>query len=154
MGCDPVISLIVPLRLFSKILCRNAIEADHLVTDTLKAAIKSQNLQPTDNLKVDLLSLMRKIYFGSLTDDVLKSFEPDDFLECMLQDGASEQASACEHEVEAAIRTLPVHLREALALVMILNQSMDEAATVIGCNAATVSKRVNRARNLLQLKFF
>lgn len=154
MAHDPVIKVVVPLRLFARTLCRNKLEADQLVKDTLEAAIKSQKLQPDGNLKVYLLSLMRKIYFGALSDDALKSFEPEDFLECVCQDGASKHASVCGHEVEAAIRTLPIHLSEALSLVMILSQSMDEAATVIGCEAATVSKRVNRARNLLELNFF
>lgn len=50
----------------------------------------------------------------------------------------------------AAVSRLPVHYRETLVLVVMLGESYETAAGILGCTVGTVKSRVNRARMLVR----
>lgn len=133
MPHEAAAKLIVPLRLFAKTLCQNETEADRLVKDTLDAAIKRPQEVSRTATQVHLLSIMRKLFYGPLSSENAKSCELDEHLDCICHAHSSAKGTTGDHGVEAAIRALPLHLREAVALVLVLNHSVDEVATVIGC---------------------
>lgn len=152
MSHDPVTNFIVPLRLFAKTLCQSAKEADQLVKETLEAAIRRPHEAKLHNIQAHLLSIMRKLFYGSISNEFCKSSEPEDHLGCLCHAELPTIEATGEHRVEDAIRSLPIHLREAVVLVMVLKHSVDEAADVIGCDGDIISRRVERAKHLLQCR--
>jgi len=83
MPYEPAAKLIAPIRLFAKILCKDGIEADWLVKETLKAAIRGPQEINGTTIQVHLLSIMLEMYSGALSDYGSKSCEPDDHLGCL-----------------------------------------------------------------------
>jgi RNA polymerase sigma-70 factor (ECF subfamily) len=65
-------------------------------------------------------------------------------------DGSGLENAGVPEAVQAAIGTLPVLQREALVLFEFEELSLEEIATVTGCEAGTVKSRLHRARARLR----
>ena len=53
-------------------------------------------------------------------------------------------------ELQAALREMPRHYREAIILVGALGESYLDAARILDCDIGTIKSRVNRARAMLR----
>jgi RNA polymerase sigma-70 factor (ECF subfamily) len=62
----------------------------------------------------------------------------------------SAEASEREKAVQQAISALPSDLREALVLAEYEHLSHAEIATIAGCSAKAVERRISRAREILR----
>jgi RNA polymerase sigma-70 factor (ECF subfamily) len=72
---------------------------------------------------------------------------------CSVSEGdpsLSAEASEREKAVQQAVSALPSDLREALVLAEYEHLSLAEIATIAGCSAKAVERRISRAREILR----
>jgi RNA polymerase sigma-70 factor (ECF subfamily) len=67
----------------------------------------------------------------------------------VLSDPAEVASPEASHELEAALSSLDVELREAILVVEVLGLTYAEAAALVGVPAGTLKSRVHRARERL-----
>lgn len=151
---DAVVSHIPALRVFARSLCRNPVEADDLVQDTLLRGIeKHAQFTPGTNLRAWLFTIMRNRFYSTR---VKLGREPTGGEACVsnLPQGAAE--GQYWHlrllEMDRALQALPVHYRETIMLIGVLGESYQDAAEILGCDIGTVKSRMSRARAALREK--
>lgn len=146
-----IVDLIPALRAFARSLCRNDVDADDLVQETLMRAIVSlHTFQPGTKLKSWLFTIMRNAFYTRLAKD---KREPVIIEDTELQGGAT-QHSPQEWQMHfadfrAALHRLPRQQREVLILIGMLGESYEDTAVICGCAVGTVKSRLNRARAAL-----
>lgn len=149
---DEIISFIPGLRVFARGLCRNPVEADDLVQETLLRAIeKAGQYQVDTNLRAWLFTIMRNRFYSNFLKSRRESPAAAD---CASTTAIPVEGAQLWHlemnEVKTALATLPIHYRETLILVSVLGESYIRAAEILGCDIGTVKSRLSRARSLLR----
>lgn len=150
---DDIIGHIPALRAYSRALCRSVPDAEDLVQETLLRAIENAHrYQPGTNMRAWLFTIMRNRF---LTNCRKSARERTGAADCVsistraqVKPGQEWHMQACE--MQAALRDMPVHYREAIVLVGALGESYLDAARILDCDIGTIKSRVNRARTILR----
>lgn len=147
---DGVIDLIPGLRSYARALTRDRTDADDLVQETLTKALRyHERFTEGTLLKAWLFTIMRNTHFTAV-----KKFtrEQPGAIDCVSGDvmvPPVHDMVIAHKETLAAIDRLPVHYREMLTLVVMLEESYESAAAICDCAVGTVKSRVNRARRMV-----
>jgi len=145
-----VIDLVPKLRAYARALTRNWVDADDLVQETLTKALRYHDkFAEGTQLKAWLFTIMRNTHFTA----VKKSTRERPGLADCVSGGVAVQPThdtmIAYSETMAAISRLPVQYREMLILVVMLEESYENAAVLCNCAVGTVKSRVNRARRMV-----
>ncbi|MEH0070139.1 sigma-70 family RNA polymerase sigma factor [Pannonibacter sp. Pt2-lr] len=151
---EEVVSYIPALRIFARSLCRNPVEADDLVQETLLRAIERANqFEPGTNLRAWLFTIMRNRFYSNWAK---RSRERTGDQDCVSGEPIGVADTQIWHlrmrEMEEALHQLPIHYRETIILVAVLGESYIHASQILGCDIGTIKSRVNRARAALRDK--
>jgi len=146
-----VIEFIPPLRLFARSLCKDTVEADDLVQETLLRAIENIHLfRPGTNLRAWLFTIMRNRFYSNC---VKRAREKPGNKDCVANVPIDVSDSQYWHlrmsETVRAINALPPHFRETFVAVVILGVSYLDAADMFDCDIGTIKSRIYRARATL-----
>ncbi|MDG3579173.1 sigma-70 family RNA polymerase sigma factor [Rhizobium sp. YJ-22] len=150
---DDIVKLIPALRAFARTFCRDPVDADDLVQETLvKALANLDKFEPGTRLKSWLFTIMRNTFYTRVK---ISSREVPGLENCAsdsLRLDATQEWSARAREVEVAFSKLGDQYREILTLVVVLGESYETAAEICDCAIGTVKSRLNRARRQLLLE--
>lgn len=151
---DEIVAYIPALRVFARSLCRNVVEADDLVQETLVRAIEKIHLFTAGtNLRAWLFTIMRNRFYSNWAK---RSRERTGEKDCVSTVPVATADTQIWHlrklELEQALQQLPVHYRETIMLVTVLGESYQQAAEILGCDIGTIKSRVSRARAALREK--
>jgi len=149
---EEIIALIPALRVFARSLCRDRVEADDLVQETLLRAIENiGRFQPGTNLRAWLFTILRNRFY---TGWAKRARERTGDADCVSSIPAVATEGQFWHlrmqEMEAALHDLPRPYRETIILVAVLGESYLQAAEILGCDIGTVKSRMSRARAALR----
>ena len=129
---DDVLKHIPALRAYARALCKTVPDAEDLVQETLLRAIENAHrYQPGTNMRAWLFTIMRNRFFTNCHK-------------------AGQEWYMRTQEMNAVLRQMPRHYREAIILVGALGESYIEAARLLDCDIGTIKSRVNRARGMLR----
>ncbi|VDC25131.1 sigma-70 family RNA polymerase sigma factor [Pseudogemmobacter humi] len=152
-GCnEEIVGHIPALRIFARSLCRNPVEADDLVQETLVRAIGNIRLFRTGtNLRAWLFTIMRNRFYSNWAKRARERTGDGDCVSSIpVASGDRQFWHIRLQEMERALAALPVHYRETIILVAVLGESYLQAAEILGCDIGTIKSRVNRARVALR----
>lgn len=150
---DDILGHIPALRAYSRALCKALPDAEDLVQETLLRAIQNADrYQPGTNMRAWLFTIMRNRF---LTNCRKAARERTGAGDCVSVSETVQVAPAQEdhmqmREMQAALRAMPRHYREAIILVGALGESYLNAARILDCDIGTIKSRVNRARHILR----
>jgi RNA polymerase sigma-70 factor (ECF subfamily) len=149
---DEIVGYIPALRIYGRSLCRNPVEADDLVQETLIRAIENVHLfQRGTNLRAWLFTIMRNRFYSNWAK---RARERTGEIDCVSSIPQGPEDTQLWHiqmrEMESAIHALPPHFREAIVLVAVLGESYMQAAQTLGCDIGTIKSRINRGRAALK----
>lgn len=143
--------LTAELRTYARSLCRNNAEADQIIKETLKTALETSIQSPNrDRLRTMLFSMIRKRYYRTIVRRNDESFDLGQY-SIGLNQGASGRCTQ-RSGIKRSIQHLPIRYREAIVLMLILDESHDDAAEIMECDVGTAVHRLCRARNMLKLQ--
>ena len=148
---DELIELIPNLRRFACALVGNRDDGDDLVQSTLER-IMSKGVPADVNLKAWAFRICRNARIDAIrAAEVKKRLDPKYVgHEHLHEDGERTMMNKLMFkDVTAAMESLPVDLRAALALVALEGQSYSEAAQTLDVSIGTVMSRIHRARQKL-----
>jgi RNA polymerase sigma-70 factor (ECF subfamily) len=142
-----LIALIPALRAYALVLCRNTIECDDLVQETLRRAWRGRDgFRPGASRKAWLFGLLREASRGGLSYRWRTTSAVDDRFTRQLSSSSDRQWRMRYGEILDHLAQLPERNREALLLVGGSGLTHEEAAEVCNCSVAAVKARVSRAR--------
>ncbi len=148
---DDILSYLPALRAFARSLCGNATDADDLVQETLLRAIENiSGYTPGTNLRAWLFTIMRNRFYSNC---IKRRRERTGDVDCASQQPAvpaQQEWQVRIQELERALTALPVHYREAIVLVVVLEESYARAAEILECDIGTIKSRINRGRRMLR----
>lgn len=149
---EEIVGYIPALRIFARSLCRNPVEADDLVQETLVRAIENIRLfQSGTNLRAWLFTIMRNRFYSNWAKRARERTGDGDCVSSIPMASEDRQFWHIRlQEMERALAALPVHYRETIILVTVLGESYLQAAEILGCDIGTIKSRVNRARAALR----
>ncbi len=126
-------------------------EAEDLLQDTFRSAWKSRRLfDAARGERAWLAAILRRRVVDHWRRDVSSSFRlVENPLEVAA--GATDPlANDYSDEMQRALESLPVDLKETLLLVVVAELTHQEAADLLSVPLGTVLSRVSRARNKLR----
>lgn len=149
---DQLVALVPRLRRFARNLTRNPHDADDVVQIALERALAKLDQWHRD---ARLDSWLFKIVRNAWIDEVRSRGRRD---KVFLDEAAGEQVGSdtMKHEtdlmsVQSAMAKLPEDQRTAVSLVLVEGLPYKEAAEVLGIPMGTLTSRLARAREALQL---
>ena len=149
---EEVIAQIPALRVFARSLCRDRVEADDLVQETLLRAIENiHRFRPGTNLRAWLFTILRNSWYTGAAKRRREIADEEGHYAARLIAEASQEWTAELTSLQTALGALPPEHREAIVLVGAAGLSYQEAADISGCAVGTIKSRVNRARHRLAL---
>ena len=141
---DDVLKHIPALRAYARALCKTVPDAEDLVQETLLRAIENAHrYQPGTNMRAWLFTIMRNRFFTNC-------HKAGDCASTLPQVKPGQEWYMRTQEMNAVLRQMPPHYREAIILVGALGESYIEAARLLDCDIGTIKSRVNRARGMLR----
>ncbi len=150
---DDILGHIPALRAYSRALCRSVPDAEDLVQETLLRAIENAHrYQPGTNMRAWLFTIMRNRFFTNCRKAARERTGAADCVSSSVraQVGPGQDDYMQMREMQAALREMPRHYREAIILVGALGESYLNAAQILGCDIGTIKSRVSRARSMLR----
>jgi len=142
-----MLSTIPDLRAFAVSLCGSRDQGDDLVQETLlRAWTHLADFQEGTNMAAWLFTILRNHFVNECrkrrrwVEDVDGQFA-DKVTTVPEQDGW-----AISTDLRDALARLPVHQRDAVILVGAAGMTLDQAASICGCEIGTIKSRVHRAR--------
>jgi RNA polymerase sigma-70 factor (ECF subfamily) len=147
---DPKSELLVllpKLRAFAISLCRNVVDADDLVQETIvKAWTNMHSFEPGTNMIAWLFTILRNEFYSGLRKRRREVADVDGARAAQLVSLPDQEAHMQFQDVGAAFARLGTDYRRALLLVGASGLSYEEVARFCGCAVGTVKSRVHRAR--------
>lgn len=151
MMSDDILTYLPALRAFARSLCGNATDADDLVQETLVRAIENiSSYTPGTNLRAWLFTIMRNRFYSNCIKRTRERTGDEDCASQQPTVGAQQEWQVRIKELEDALAKLPVHYREAIMLVIVLEESYMRAAEILQCDIGTIKSRINRGRKMLR----
>ena len=148
---DDILSYLPALRAFARSLCGNAVEADDLVQETLLRALENiHRYTPGTNLRAWLFTIMRNRFYTNSAKRARERTGETDCVGDTLVVPPDQEWTLRMRELARALNALPRHFRETIVLVVVLEESYQSAADILGCDIGTVKSRVSRARQMLK----
>jgi RNA polymerase sigma-70 factor (ECF subfamily) len=150
-----IVALLPRLRRFARALTGQAADADDIVQIAVeRALVRIDQFQPGTRLDAWLLSIVRNAWIDEARSRTRrgKVFASAEEGERVGSDGAAEVYAKLEtQDVWKAMRKLPEEQREAVALVCVEGLAYREAADALGVPIGTLTSRLARGREALQL---
>ena len=147
---EDVIELVPKLRTYARALTRHREDADDLIQETLTKALRYHDkFVAGTQLKAWLFTIMRNTHFTAVKKSTR---ERPGSVDCVAGSVAVQpvhDTNIAYNETLEAIYRLPVKYREMLILVVIMEESYENAAILSNCAVGTVKSRVNRARSMV-----
>ncbi|MEC7760904.1 MAG: sigma-70 family RNA polymerase sigma factor [Pseudomonadota bacterium] len=148
---EDVLHFIPALRAYAWTLTRSQQEIDDLVQETLTKAIANiGRFRPGTNMRAWLMTIMRNTFYNEIIKRNREKPGSEDCASASPSVQATQEWAICGTEIMQAVRTLPIHYREVLILVVMLGESYETTARLCGIAVGTVKSRVNRARVMVQ----
>ncbi|UFS64621.1 sigma-70 family RNA polymerase sigma factor [Paracoccus denitrificans] len=148
---DDILGHIPALRAYSRALCRSVPDADDLVQETLLRAIENAHrYRPGTNMRAWLFTIMRNRFLTNCQKSARERTGAADCASRVPQVKAGQEWHMQASELQAALRTMPRHYREAIVLVGALGETYLDASRILDCDIGTIKSRVNRARTMLR----
>lgn len=148
---DDILFHVRALTAYARSLTGNATDAEDLVQETLLRGIENaSSYRPGTRMRAWLFTIMRNRFFTDCRKRARERTGSADCasgLPCIAHQQEWHMAS---QEMQAALREMPVHYREALVLVAVIGESYQHASEVLDCDIGTIKSRVNRARGILR----
>lgn len=148
-----LIAVLPSLRAFARSLCRNAVEADDLVQETmLKAWSARESYIEESNFKAWAFRILRNSLYSNWRKNSRLTQLDDTVYEKTAKATDNAETALELAEVSQAILELPLEQREALILIAAGGFNYDEVAAIAGVAVGTIKSRVSRGRtNLIAL---
>jgi RNA polymerase sigma factor (sigma-70 family) len=150
-----MVALLPRLRRFARALTGSVTDADDIVQIAMERALmRMDQYQPGTRLDAWLCSIVRNSWIDEARSRTRrgKVFAPAELGEQVGSDGEADMHAKLEaDDVWNAMRKLPNEQREAVALVCIEGLAYREAAEVLGVPIGTVTSRLARGREALQV---
>ncbi|HEY4172307.1 MAG TPA: sigma-70 family RNA polymerase sigma factor [Rhodopila sp.] len=147
---DQLISFLPKMRVWALALTRNRAAADDLAQDVAAKVLVAQNyFIPGTNFSAWVHRIMINQFISNMRSK--REFTDADSMPEVPVAAAHEDRTALR-ELGWALERLPHDQREALSMIVLQEQSYEEAAEQTGCAIGTLKSRVHRAR--LQLRTF
>lgn len=148
-----LIAVLPSLRAFARSLCRNAVEADDLVQETmLKAWSARESYIEESNFKAWAFRILRNSLYSNWRKNSRLTQLEDTVYEKTAKATDNAETALELAEVSQAILDLPLEQREALILIAAGGFNYEEVAAIAGVAVGTIKSRVSRGRaNLIAL---
>lgn len=148
-----LITVLPSLRAFARSLCRNAVEADDLVQETmLKAWSARESYIEESNFKAWAFRILRNSLYSNWRKNSRLTQLDDTVYEKTAKATDNAETALELAEVSQAILDLPLEQREALILIAAGGFNYEEVAAIAGVAVGTIKSRVSRGRaNLIAL---
>jgi RNA polymerase sigma-70 factor (ECF subfamily) len=147
---DQLISFLPKMRVWALALTRNRAAADDLAQDVAAKVLVAQNcFIPGTNFSAWVHRIMINQFISSMRSK--REFTDSDSMPEVPVAATHEDRTALR-ELGWALERLPHDQREALSMIVLHEQSYEEASEQTGCAIGTLKSRVHRAR--LQLRTF
>ena len=148
-----LIAVLPSLRAFARSLCRNAVEADDLVQETmLKAWSARESYIEESNFKAWAFRILRNSLYSNWRKNSRLTQLDDTVYEKTAKATDNAETALELAEVSEAILDLPLEQREALILIAAGGFNYEEVAAIAGVAVGTIKSRVSRGRaNLIAL---
>lgn len=148
---DDILSYLPAMRAFARSLCNNTVDADDLVQETLLRALENiHRYTPGTNLRAWLFTIMRNRFYTNGAKRARERTGETDCVAGTLVVPPQQEWTIRMRELARALNALPVQFRETIVLVVVLEESYQSAADILGCDIGTVKSRVSRARQMLK----
>lgn len=148
---DDILAHVRALKAYGRSLCGNAPDAEDLVQETLLRAIEhADSYRPGTHMRAWLFTIMRNRFYTDCRKRARERTGADDCVSGGPVVPPTQDWHMASQEMQAALRDMPVHYREALVLVAVIGGSYQHAAQVLDCDIGTIKSRVNRARGILR----
>lgn len=145
---------------YALFLTRNRAEAEDLVQETyLRAAQAVNGVRPESNLKELLFTFLRNIWFNDsrkqgnspqINDVDVEKIAADERADSFVNPHRHYVGKVETEQVQIAIESLPMKLREIILLREYEDFSYREIAAILECPIGTVVSRLGRARSKLK----
>jgi RNA polymerase sigma-70 factor (ECF subfamily) len=148
---DELVELLPRLRRFARSLARNMSDADDLVQIAIERALaRSEQLRDGAPLAGWMFGILRNAWIDEARARARRNrvFAPEELGE-HVADPTSAHAEVLP--VHQAMTRLPDEQREVVSLVLIEGLSYREAADIVGVPIGTVTSRLARGREALQM---
>lgn len=147
---ESVLGLVPKLRAYAMALTRDRTDADDLVQETLTKALRHHDsFAPGTQLKSWLFTIMRNTHYTAVKKKTRERPGAADCVSGSVAVQPDHDTIIAYNETLAAINRLPVQYREMLILVVVLEESYENAAILCSCAVGTVKSRVSRARRMV-----
>jgi RNA polymerase sigma-70 factor (ECF subfamily) len=141
---EQLISFMPKMRVWALALTRNRAAADDLTQDVATKVLIAQNcFIPGTNFSAWVHRIMINHFISSMRGK--REFTDTTNLPEVPVAAAHEDRMAL-HELGWALERLPADQREALSMIVLQEQSYEDAAQQTGCAIGTLKSRVHRAR--------
>lgn len=151
MMSDDILSHVRALTAYARSLTGNATDAEDLVQETLLRAIENAaSYRQGTRMRAWLFTIMRNRFFTDCRKRARERTGAEDCVSGGPVVAPQQEWHMAAQEMQAALRDMPVHYREALVLVTVIGESYQHAAEVLDCDIGTIKSRVNRARGILR----
>lgn len=147
---EQLIHFLPKMRIWALALTRNRAAAEDLMQDVAtKVLVGKDGFTPGTNFSAWVHRIMVNHFISTVRSR--REYTDLDVLPDMPAPAAHEDRTALR-ELGWALNRLPLEQRQALQMIVLQEQSYEDASEVTGCAIGTLKSRVHRAR--LQLREF
>lgn len=148
---EQLVHFLPKMRVWALALTRNRAAADDLMQDVATKALLAQHcFTPGTNFSAWVHRIMVNHFISGVRSR--REYTDVDTLPDLPVPAAHED-HATLRELGWALERLPRDQREALSMIVLQEQSYEDAAEVTGCAIGTLKSRVHRARTQLRAYF-
>jgi len=142
-----MLSTIPDLRAFAVSLCGSRDQGDDLVQETLlRAWTHLADFQEGTNMAAWLFTILRNHFVNECRKRRRWVEDVDGQFSEKVTTVPEQDGWAISTDLRDALARLPVHQRDAVILVGATGMTLEQAASICGCEIGTIKSRVHRAR--------
>jgi RNA polymerase sigma-70 factor, ECF subfamily len=142
-----MLSTIPDLRAFAFSLCGSRDQGDDLVQETLlRAWAHLADFEEGTNMAAWLFTILRNHFVNECRRRRRWVEDVDGQFSERVTTVPEQEGWAISTDLRDALTRLPVHQRDAVILVGAAGKTLEEAASICGCEIGTIKSRVHRGR--------